>query len=126
MRRTRGPGFTQQFALFNPCRRGAEQRLAQFGFARPGQSGNAEDFPLIQPQADVAQLVTIAQTLHLQQRAGTVRWARRREDIIQLMTEHFLDYLLTAQALHGVFADVATIAQHRQAVADLTQFMNAV
>ncbi|MNH22091.1 hypothetical protein D3C79_819340 [compost metagenome] len=126
MRRARCPGRAAQLAALHTGRRGAEQRLAQFGFARAGQPGDTQNFPLMQPQGDVAQLVAIVQAFYLQQRARAVRRPRWWEDIVQPVAKHFLDNLLADQPLHGIFADVAAIAQHRQPIANFTQLVNAV
>ena len=80
----------------------------------------------MQPQRNVAQLMAIAQALHLQQLTPSVRRARRRENVVQPMAEHFLDDLFAAQPAHGVFADAPPVAQHRQPIANVAQFVDAV
>ncbi len=42
------------------------------------------------------------------------------------MAEHLLDDLFAVQPAHGVFADAPAVAQHRQPIANVAQFVDAV
>src|SRR5690606_1655728 len=93
---------------------------------RPRQPGNAEDFTFAQMQGDIFQQRVVVQAFHPQQHLFTVRRSRGRIDIAQLVAEHLLDDLLSAQIRHRAGLNQPAVAQHRQGVADGLQLVNAV
>ena len=122
----RPPRLAVQLAALHPAFAGAEQRFAQLGFARPGQPGDPQNFPLTQAQRDILQQRLIVQPFHLQQHFFTVRQTRRREDIAQLVAQHLFDNLFPTQRRHRAALNQTPVAQHRQGVADRLQLVDAV
>ena len=96
----RSPRLAVQLATLHPAFAGAEQRFAQLGFARAGQPGDTQNFPLPQTQRNILQQRLIMQTVNLQQHLFAVRRARRWEDIAQLVAQHLFDDLFAAQRRH--------------------------
>lgn len=122
----RFPGLMVQLAARDAAFAGAKQRLAEFRFPRPRQPGNAEDFTFAQVQGDIFQQRIVVQPFHPQQRLLTVRRARGRIDIAQLVAEHLLNNRFAAQIRHRAGLNQPAVAQHRQGVADGLQLLNAV
>ena len=105
---------------------GAKQRLAEFGFPRARQPGNAEDFTFAQVQGDIFQQRVVVQPLNAQQRLVAVRRPRGRINIAQHVAKHLLNDLFAAQIRHRTGLNQLAVAQHRQGVADVLQLVNAV
>ena len=112
------PSLMVQLTARHAAFGGAKQRLAEFGFPRPRQPGNAEDFAFAQVQGDILQQRVVVQSFHSQQRFVAVRRSRGRVDIAQHVAEHLLNNLFTAEIGHRARLNQLTVAQHRQGVAD--------
>ena len=104
---------------------GAEDRAHQLGAARAHQAGDPQHLARVGGEADILQALALAQPLHPQHLSAPLG-RLLRELLGEVTAYHQADQLVDVQLAGGQGGDVAAIAQHGDAVADLERFFQVV
>src|SRR5712692_5461259 len=109
---------------------GAEDGFGEFGASSADQTGETNDFAATERETDLAEVAPggvsrSAEIPNLERHVALPRAARRKQ-VLQFTTHHSADQFAEVVARHRPFVDRLAVAQHGDAVGNLSELLQAV